>query len=98
MDALSRHCKFLTSSLSLTSFLPVRSEGGQDCQKAQDEAQAGGVLNSGGLGSRDSMGSGPLDSAGSSTTMDLGNVSCGPHDLGIEHDSWITGDEILRSL
>ena len=69
MDALNRHREypFLTSSLSLTHCLAVRSEGGQDCQKAQDEAQANGVLNSSGLGSGNAMGS---DSAGSFMAID----------------------------
>lgn len=60
MDALNRH---------------LRSEGGQDCQKAQDEAQANGAVNSAGLSSAGSMGPGPPESAGSFVAMDLNTIN-----------------------
>lgn len=58
-------------------YFPVRSEGGQGCQKAQDEALANGTISSAGLASADSMGSGPPDSAGSFMAMDLNDYRGG---------------------
>lgn len=55
MDALNRH---------------LRSEGGQDCQKAHDEAHASGVDKSAGPTSANSTGSDPPDSAGGFVPMD----------------------------
>jgi uncharacterized Zn-finger protein len=85
MDALNRHreCSSVIPNLSLTHCSPVRSEGGQDCQKAQDEAQANG----------NSMGSGPPDSAGSFVAMDInGDYHCG---VKAEPDNWMTGGVLL---
>lgn len=97
MDALNRHRKCLVVAFdpSLTNSPPVRSEGGQDCQKAQDDAQANGVINSAGLGSANSMGSGPPDSAGSFVAMDLNNTNSigGDYRYGVkpEPDNWMAG-------
>ena len=66
---------YLLPNASSTKYCSVRSEGGQDCQKAQDEAQASGAINSSGLGSGNSVGSGPPDSAGSFVAMDLNNIN-----------------------
>lgn len=79
MDALNRH---------------LRSEGGQDCQKAQDEAQANGTISSAGLSSANSLGSGGPDSAGSFVAMDL---SIGDYRNGIKHesDNWMGGGVLL---
>jgi len=44
----------------LAKYLTVCSEGGQDCQKARDEAQANGMINSTGLSSANLTGSGSL--------------------------------------
>lgn len=74
--------------------LPVRSEGGQDCQKAQDEAQASGTINSAGLSSGNSMGPGPPDSAGGFMAMDLNINSIGGDYRGgvkAEPDNWMSG-------
>lgn len=94
MDALNRHreCSFVSSNASLTHYLPVRSEGGQDCQKAQDEAQANGLLNSG-------NGMGPPDSAGSFVAMDINDMSSivGDYRGGVkaEPDNWMSGGVLM---
>jgi len=77
MDALNRHrtCFIVLFNPSSAKHLSVRSEGGQDCQKAQDEAQASGAINSSGLSSGNSVGSGPPDSAGSFVAMDINNIN-----------------------
>ena len=76
--------------------LLVRSEGGQDCQKAQDEAQANGTINSAGLSSGNSMGSGLPDSAGSFMAMDLNSIN-GDYRAGIkaEPDNWMSGGVLM---
>ena len=76
MDALNRHrkCSVRITPASSTKHPSVRSEGGQDCQKAQDEAQVNGAINSSGLSSGNSVGSGPPDSAGSFVAMDLNSI------------------------
>lgn len=83
------------SNQPLTQCIPVRSEGGQDCQKAQEEAQANGTISSAGLSSGNSMGSGPPDSAGSFVAMDLSNTNSigGDYRYGVkaEPDSWMGG-------
>ena len=99
MDALNRHRKCFFSFLSNTSsaeYTSVRSEGGQDCQKAQDDAQASGAINSAGLGSGNSMGSGPPDSAGSFVAMDL-NTMGGNYrgSVKAEPDSWMGGSVMM---
>jgi len=72
------------------NYFPVRSEGGQGCQKAQDEAHANGTISSAGLDSANSMGSGPPDSAGSFAAMDLyrGDVKAEP-------DNWMSGGILM---
>jgi hypothetical protein len=84
MDALNRH---------------LRSEGGQDCQKAQDEAQGSGSINSAGLSSANSMGSGLPDSAGSFVAMDLNDVNSmsGDYRGGVktEPDNWMNGGVLM---
>jgi len=72
--------------------LLVRSEGGQDCQKAQDEAQANGTINSAGLSSGNSMGSGLPDSVGSFMAMDLNSIS-GDYRASVkaEPENWMGG-------
>ena len=86
---------FVPSNASSTQYLSVRSEGGQDCQKAQDEAQANGVVSSAGLSSGTSMGSGAPDSAGSFVAMDLNNIASigGDYRGGVkaEPDHWMGG-------
>ena len=74
----------------------MRSEGGQDCQKAQDEAQASGMINSAGLSSGNSMGSGPPDSAGSFVAMDLSSIG-GDYRGGVkaEPDNWMSGGVLM---
>ena len=95
MDALNRHreCLSVVPSVPFTHHLPVRSEGGQDCQKAQDEAQVNGVINSAGLANP--MGSGPSDSAGSFVAMDL-NMN-GDYHSGVktEAENWMTGGVLM---
>jgi len=75
MDALNRH---------------LRSEGGQDCQKAQEEAQASGSINSAGLSSASSMTPG-LDSAMSGFSS--AGISSAPAMFGVksEPDNWGMG-------
>jgi hypothetical protein len=98
MDALNRHrkcfCLFFPNALS-TEYPSVRSEGGQDCQKAQDEAQASGMIDSAGLSSANSMGSGPPDSAGSFVAMDLNGINSMGGDyrgsVKPEPDNWMSG-------
>jgi len=99
----SREWTHLTDIVSVFSILPnpssykhlpVRSEGGQDCQKAQDEAQANGTINSAGLSSGNSMGSGPPDSTGGFVAMDLNmNSIGGDYRSGVkaEPDNWMSG-------
>jgi hypothetical protein len=69
----------------------VRSEGGQDCQKAQDEAQASGAIHSSGLSS-DSMTTG-FDSAMSGFSS--ASISSAPAVFGgnvkAEPDHWGMG-------
>jgi len=77
MDALNRH---------------LRSEGGQDCQKAQDEAQANGT---GGLNSANSMGSGPPDSAGSFMAMDINSIGDYRGGVKAEPDNWMNGGVLM---
>lgn len=62
----------------------MRSEGGQDCLKAQDEAQANGTANS--------MTSGPPDSAGSFVPMDLNIIGGDFHEVKAEPDHWRRGE------
>ena len=101
MDALNRHrrCFVRSTHASSTKYHPVRSEGGQDCQRAQDEAQANGTIDSAGLAPANSMGSGPSDSAGSFVTMDLNNMGSigGDYRGGIkaEPDNWMTGGVLM---
>jgi hypothetical protein len=78
------------------NYLPVRSEGGQDCQKAQDEAQANGTINSAGLSSGNSMGSAPPDSAGSFMAMDLNDISVDYRgSVKAEPDNWMSGGVLM---
>ena len=73
----------------------MRSEGGQDCQKAQDEAQASGAPTS---DAQSSMGTGHLDSGGSFGGMDLNNMaSIGDYRGGIkaEPDNWTNGGVLM---
>ena len=100
MDALNRHreCLFVPSHLTSTHYLLVRSEGGQDCQKAQDEAQANGTITSGGLSPGNSMGSGPPDSAGSFVPMELnnGNSIGGDYRYGVKSEpDWMVSGGVL---
>ena len=98
MDALNRHreCLSVVSSLSLSLYLSVRSEGGQDCQKAQDEAQANGTISSPGLGSGNSMGSGHPESAGSFMAMDLNSMNGDyRHGVKAEPDNWMSGGVLM---
>ena len=87
---------FLLSNVSSSKYLPVRSEGGQDCQRAQDEAQASGTINSAGLSSGNSMGSVPSDSAGSFMAMDLTSIG-GDYRNGVkaEPDNWMNGGVLM---
>jgi hypothetical protein len=83
MDALNRH---------------LRSEGGQDCQKAQEEAQANGTISSAGLSSGNSMGSGPPDSAGSFVAMDISGMNSigGDYRGGIKTEpDWMSGGVLM---
>ena len=97
MDALNRHRKsfyrFVKPTLDLVP--PVRSEGGQDCQKAQDEAQANDTISSTGLSFGNSTGRGPPDSAGSFVAVDLNNYSSIADDyrygVKAEADPWMGG-------
>ena len=74
----------------------MRSEGGQDCQKAQDEAQASGAINSAGLSSGNSMGSGHPDSAGSFVAMDLSNMNSDYRGgVKAEPDNWMSGGVLM---
>lgn len=83
---------FLPSSAPSAKYPSVRSEGGQDCQKAQDEAQASGMINSAGLSSGNSMGSGPPDSTGSFVAMDLNDINSDYRGgVKAEPDNWMTG-------
>jgi len=85
---------FVLPNQSSYEHLPVRSEGGQDCQKAQDEAQANGTINAAGLSSGNSMGSGPPDSVGGFVAMDLNMNSIGGDYHGsvkAEPDNWMSG-------
>ena len=74
-----------------TKHSSVRSEGGQDCQKAQDEAQANGTIDSAGLSSSNSMGSGPPDSAGSFVAMDINSMGDYRSGVKAEPDNWMGG-------
>ena len=93
MDALNRHrkCSVRSTQTILTSILTVRSEGGQDCLKAQDEAQANGTANSAGLNSANSMASDHPDSAGSFVAMDFSNIDY-RGGVKAEPDSWRRGE------
>ena len=56
----------------------VRLEGGQDCQKAQGDAQASGAINSAEPSSANLAGSGPQDSAGSFFVRDIDMIGGQP--------------------
>ena len=52
---------FTLSSVSPTKYPPVRSEDGQDCQEARDEALVDDMINPAGLSYGNLVGSGPRD-------------------------------------